>query len=233
MRRRGTRDLCGRNGRSEMVTATMGALQEEFTGHVRAGLFDSVERTLTNEVEAEDRMAEGIGWAWHEYQRRADRGEGTDPALLHHICRLRAQDIGRQLHTDGTWRIRDAYDRRAYRDGNVELLRLGGIRDDGNEDEEETLVEASVGRQAPQEDWIVSRIDLEAWLSELAADERKILLGRLSGFTLKEIGKELRQSVFQVCRKAKALGRELAIRAGIEVDMSDNRGRRRSPAPAS
>ena len=216
-----------------MVTVTMGALHEEFTNHVRDGLFAGVERTITNETEVEDRVAEGIGWAWHEYQRRAERREGTDPALLYHIARQRAQDIGRQLHADGTWRIRDAYDRRAYRDGNVELLRLSGIRDDGKEDEEETLVEASTGRQAPQEDWIVSRIDLEAWLRELTAEERTIVMGRLAGYKLSEIGKEIRQSVYRVCRTAKALGRELAIRAGIDVDMTDNRGRRRSRTSAA
>ena len=94
------------------------------------------------------------------------------------------------------------------------------------------LVEASIGRQAPQEDWIVSRIDLEVWLRELTADERKILLGRLSGYELAEIGAELRQTIYQVCRRAKALGKELAIRAGIEVDMSDNRGRRPRSATA-
>ena len=223
-----------------MVTATMGALQGEFADHMRAGLFTSIERTLTNEIEAEDRLAEGIGWAWREYQRRAERGEDTDPALLHHIARQRAQDIGRQLHTDGTWRLRDAYDRRAFRDRHVQLLRLGGICDDEEEVEEEILVEASIGRHAPQEDWIVSRIDLEAWLRELTAEERTIVMGRLAGYKLSEIGKEIRQSVFQVCRTAKALGRELATRAGIEVNVDERRGRPKGsgsgrscrPAPA-
>ena len=191
----------------------------------KAGLFDSIRATLTNEVEAEDRMAEGVAHAWRECRRRAERGQDTDPALLYHICRLRAHSIGRRIVCNGTRRYHDAYDRRAYRDGHVELLRLGGLTDDMEEDQEQTLVEATAQQRYAPEDWLISALDLERWIADLTTEDRGLIHARMSGDTLSEIAADLHVHTSTACRQIRRLGLDLAERAGIEIPKS-NRGRK-------
>ena len=198
---------------------------DRFEELFKAGLFDSVRRTLTNEVEADDRMAEGVAHAWREYRRRAERGQDTDPALLKHICRQRAQAIGRRIVCDRTWRCRDAYDARAYRDGHVALLRFTGLADDRDDDQEQTLVEASMQRRQDPEDWLISALDLEAWIADLTPEDRGLIFNRMSGSTLSEIATELHVDTSTACKHIHRLGLDLAERAGVEIRKS-NRGRK-------
>ena len=185
---------------------------------VRSGLFSSVRATLTNEDGADDRLQEGVAWAWREFVRHGAEGKSQDPALLKHICRLRAQDLGRQLVTDGTHRYRDAFDRRAYRDGLVTVERLHSPIDDADDDSGDTLIEASLAAQHDPEDWMNSHVDLETWWRRhLNEDERQLIKARWEGYSLSEIAAEFGKDISTACRRIRNIGRDLAKRAGLPV----------------
>jgi hypothetical protein len=186
-----------------------------FETKYRRGIFNPVARHLREDL-VEDRMAEGVGMAFEMFQKNAVRGHVMDDALLVHACRLRAIDLGRRLAgADGARPKTDVLDERNYREGRVEVLRLDGLIDDG--DEEQGLVGwAEVLANNPSRK-IVSAIDLEKWLSSLDAEDRLMLALRQGGHTLGGIGAATGRSTSVVFKRLRELGEELAKVADIEV----------------
>jgi len=198
----------------------------EFEEFFRAHLFDGVKTRLADTADTEERGAEALAWTWREMRRRAERGESTDLALARFIYSRRYHAIDRRLACDGSRRCYDAYDVRAYLAGEVELLRLGGIPDDSDdEDADITMLEASRQMTAEPERTMNSALDLRAWLKSLSAEEHELVTARMTGDTLEEIAQRHRTDVTVMCRRLHRLGHDLAARAEIEIPKS-NRGRR-------
>jgi DNA-directed RNA polymerase specialized sigma24 family protein len=61
-------------------------------------------------------------------------------------------------------------------------------------------------------------MDLESWLTSLPTDDRLLLALRQAGHTLTEISTATGRSITAVRVHLLALGRELAERAGVELD---------------
>lgn len=136
-----------------------------FAAKVRRGIFRPVARHLREDL-VDDRLAEGIGMAFEQYMHSVAEGRPMPDAVLVRACHLRAIDVGRRLAgADGARPKQDVYDERAYQAGHVELLRLDGLLDDG--DEEQGLIGwAEVMANNPSKQ-IVSAIDLERWLARM------------------------------------------------------------------
>jgi len=199
---------------------------QAFEAYFRARLFDRVQTRLADTADTEERGAEALAWTWREMRRRAKRGESTDPALARFIYSRRFHAIDRRLACDGTRRCHDVYDIRAYLAGEVELLRLGGIPDEGDdEDADITMLEASRQLTAEPERNLNSAIDLRAWLKSLSAEEHQLVSARMSGDTLDELARQHHADVTVMCRRLHRLGHDLAARAEVEIQKS-NRGRR-------
>ena len=186
-----------------------------FAKKVERGIFQPVARHLRDDL-LEDRLAEGVGMAFVQFTRSCARGEPMTDALLVQACHLRAIDLGRRLAgAGGSQPKRDVLDERNYREGRVEVLHLDGLL--GDEDDEghvRGLTEVEMGNPGR---WLVSAIDLETWLSRLAAGDRLMLALRRAGHTLEEISKTVGRSITAVLQRLRELGRELAERAGLEL----------------
>ncbi|WP_437316243.1 hypothetical protein [Sorangium sp. So ce385] len=108
-----------------------------------------------------------------------------------HACRLRAIDLGRQVVQSDGQPGRDVFDLRNHLSGPVELLRLGDFADedehrDPSEDEVPLgfgFAEATTTNPTRR---ILSAIDLTTWLTDLPAEDRRMLTLRAAGFTLEE-----------------------------------------------
>ena len=184
-----------------MNTAT---IQHEFTQKVCKGIFRPVKRHLSETAIDNDRYEEGLASAWNLYSKKATVGETVPDAILVHHCRLRATDLSRNLVGNGGRRREDVLDPRSYSRGKVELANFGEVG------------HAVLGQTSPEGD-LVSALDLQAWLLELADKDRKIVTGKAEGLTLKEIGRKVGMSFSGVRGRLQRLGEELAERAGLPV----------------
>jgi hypothetical protein len=202
----------------EMMTtpATAGA-RDQFARQVRRGMFNPVARHLRKDF-LDDRLAEGIGMAFEQYARSVAAGRPMEDALLVHACRMRAIDLGRRLAgADGARPKTDVFDERNYREGRVEILRLDGILDE-EEDEEQGLLDwAELDALDPARE-LASAIDLETWLGGLGTEDRTMLALRQAGHTLGGIGAAMGRSTSAVFARLRALGRELAERTGVAME---------------
>jgi hypothetical protein len=196
-------------------------VSQAFAEKVRAGIFRPVARHLREDL-VEDRMAEGIGMAFEQYLTRAAEGRVMPDALLVQACHMRAVDLSRRLAgAGGAQPKRDVMDERNFKEGRVEVLRLDGLlSDDEDEGVALRLTDVEIGNPAR---WLVSAIDLETWLSHLASGDQLILRLRCAGHTLDEIAKTTGRSITAVLQRLRELGRELAERAGVELDVKAQR----------
>lgn len=203
------------------------AIQLQFTDKVKSGIFEPVASYITDPNKREDRMQEGLWAAWQCYRRGIVETSHVDDALLVHACRLRATALGRQVHTDGTHHLRDAMDPRNFHEGRVEILRLGDIHNDIDDDCDRTVNPYLRERGVSPEIWNVSAHDLYTWLADLDDRDVSMLEGRFEGDGLPEIARETGVSTSTACRRLHELGHQLADRAGIKVDtFGERRGRR-------
>jgi len=198
------------------VAATAVDVKHEFADKVRRGIFSPVARHLREDL-VEDRLAEGVGMAFEQYVRSAARGRPMPDALLVQACHLRAIDLPRRLAGAQGARPRgDVYDERNYLEGRVEVLRLDGLLDDG--DEEQGLFGlARLDAANPARD-LASAVDLERWIGRLGPEDRMMLALRQCGHTLGGIGVALGMSTSAVFKRLRDLGQELAEVAGVEVE---------------
>ena len=187
-----------------------------FAAKVRRGIFRPVARHLREDL-VEDRLAEGIGMAFEQYMHSVAECRPMPDAVLVRACQLRAIDVGRRLAgTSGARPRSDVYDERNYNDGRVELLRLDGLLDDG--DEQQGLVGwAELEAQNPAKK-LASAVDLERWLGRLTQEDRMMLALRQAGHTLGGIGAAMGRSTSAVFKRLRQLGVELAEVAGVEVE---------------
>ena len=208
---------------------TQEQINEAFSRKVRAGVFNPVKRYLTNDPTAEDRWQDAVAQTWRMFSRYAtDKGKVLDDGILVHSCRQRAVDLDRHfVPADGTRRNQDLLDPRAFRDGKVEVLRIDGIHEDGGAEGDRGLnvgfAEALASNPALK---IRSAIDLESWIGELSHRDRYIMEARMAGYSLGQIAADLDVSTSNIFARAKALGLELAARAGVRIDLT-GRGRGR------
>jgi hypothetical protein len=105
-------------------------------------------------------------------------------------------------------------DVRNYIEGKIEVLRLDKIIHDRGEVDMLGLAEVMASNPIRK---IVSAIDLEAWLAELSDDDRALLSMRMAGHGWVEIGAALCISGSSAWSRCRNLGRELAVRAHVEV----------------
>ncbi len=206
-------------------------LNEEFSRKVRRGIFQPVARHLTNESTAEDRLQDGVCQTWQMYYRYATEKDNVlHDAILVHYCKRRAVDLDRHFVPPGCCRRKDVLDPRGYRDGRVEVLNIDGICEDSDEDDALQVGYAEVLAPTPERK-LNSALDLKSWLRDLSRQEREILKGKLDGFTIAEIAVHLGLNSSKVFQEAKRLGLDLAARAGVKIDFSNERrggGRSRS-----
>jgi hypothetical protein len=198
-----------------MPAASAAYAKHMFDSKVRAGIFQPVARHLREDL-VEDRLAEGVGMAFAQYVENAGQGRLLDDALLVHIAYLRAIDLGRRVAgAQGARSRSDVFDERNYKDGRVDLLRLDGLLDDG--DEEQGLFDWSLATGSDVAWRLASAIDLERWVSSLDEGDRRMLALRQAGHTLAEISLVTGRSMSFVCARLRELGEELAARMGIKL----------------
>jgi hypothetical protein len=201
-----------------MMPAATADVRRAFAEKVERKMFAPVVRHLREDL-VEDRLAEGVGMAFEQYLRSVAEGRPMPDALLVRACHLRAIDLPRRLAgADGARPKQDVYDERAYQAGHVELLRLDGLRDWDDGDEEQGLFGlAEVMANNPSKK-IVSAIDLETWLGRLVPEDRMMLALRQAGHTLGGIAAALGRSTSAVFKRLRELGEQLAVVAGVEVE---------------
>jgi len=204
-------------------------INKQFTAKVRAGIFNPVRRYLTNSYTAEDRWQEAVALTWLMYARYATRGKVLDDGILVQKCRWTATDLSRRFVPAGdTQPYKDALDPRAYRDGRVTVHRLDGIVDDEREGDRALEIGLAEALAASPERKLNSAHDLRQWVGDLSFRDQAILELKMAGYTLEQIAHELDLGISTVCQRAKALGLELARRAGVRIDLGKNaRGRPR------
>jgi hypothetical protein len=198
-------------------TALAVDVKREFAAKVARGMFSPVARHLRTDI-AEDRLAEGIAMAFELYVKSVAKGAPLPDALLVHACHLRAIDLSRRVAgSQGGHPKRDVFDPRNYTDGKLELLSLDGGLEDLEGQSTLGYAEPCVPSPARR---FASAMDLESWLSGLDVDDRLLLALRQAGHTLTEISSATGRSITAVRVHLLALGRELAERAGVELDVA-------------
>ena len=95
---------------------------------------------------------------------------------------------------------------------------------DGRRSEEVSLAREVADN--PEERWN-SALDLQSWVGQQAFQAQGILARKMQGATTKEVAHELRLPYLVTWRKEKALGADLAARAGVRI--RDTRRRRGDP----
>ena len=197
-------------------------INEEFSDKIKRGIFNPVRRHIKIDHEAEDLWQDAVAQTWSMYSRYArDKDTVLDDAILVHSCRQRATDLGRRfVGTMGAHCTnQDVMDARAYRDGLVKVYKLNGTHDDEQIDETDRAIEVSLAESlavALEDQWI-SAIDLQRWVGEQCFQDQAILSGKMEGKTTKEIAHESHLPYIVTWRKEKALGQELATRAGVQI----------------
>ncbi len=204
---------------------TQQEVNEAFEDKMHRKIFNTVKRHILIEHEAEDRWADAVAQTWAMFSRYAtEKDIVLSDAILVHSCRQRATDLSRRFvgaqGARGT--NQDVMDARCFRDGHVRVYRLGGIHDDEQADENDRSIEISLVEsmaEDPEEKWN-SAIDLESWVGEQCFQNQAILTRKQEGYTTKDIAHQLHLPYLPTWRKEKALGHELAERAGIKIRTS-------------
>ena len=207
-------------------------INEEFEDKVRRGIFNPVDRFITNRDEAEDRLQEAICQTWETYTRYAtEKGKILDDALIVHRCRLFAIDQPRRfVKADGTHcRNQDVLDPRVYQTGLAVVLRLDWDEvDEGHNGRHSQEVGLAREVAADPTHKLNSALDLEKWIGELSHRDRHIMEAKWVGIETKQIAHDLDLSHATAWRIEKKLGYALAQRAGVRIDSSRERRGRRS-----
>lgn len=208
-------------------------INQRFSDKVRRGIFNPVARFLTNLSTAEDQLQDAVAQTWLMFRRYArDRGKVLDDGILVHSCRQRAVDLGRRFvgSNGATCRNQDALDPRAYRDGTVEVLRLDGAAGDNVAGYSAMAVGWAETLAANPSRKLRSAYDLLKWLGQLSHRDRSILEARMLGYSLGQIAADLGLTTSTVYTRARKLGLELAVRAGIRILTGGSRRKRTRPA---
>ena len=199
----------------------MTKVNQTFDDKVRRGIFNPIARFVTNHADSEDRVQDAVCQTWAMYRRYAvEKDTVLDDALLVKKASWVVTDLARRfVGKDGaSCRCQDVHSQAAYRAGNVELLRLDCIDDDGAEEDRSIsfgYAEAEAGNPAHK---LNSAIDLEAWLGGLTHMDRSIMEAKMAGFTTTQIASDLDLTYGVAYRKEKQLGHELAARAGVRIE---------------
>jgi hypothetical protein len=193
---------------------TMVDVKRAFAAKVARGMFQPVARHLRSDI-AEDRLAEGIAMAFELFAKSAAAGHPVNDAILVHRCHMRAIDLSRRVAgAGGAHPKRDVLDERNYHAGHLEIVSL-------DVEFEDMEGQATLGFDEPEipnpARRLVSAMDLETWLSSLAAEDRLLLALRQAGHTLNEMAAVTGRSITAVRVRLLALGRELAERAGVDL----------------
>jgi len=209
----------------EEKPVTQQEVNEAFEDRLRRKIFHPVKRHILIEHEVEDRWADAVAQTWAMFSRYAtEKGCILPDAVLVHSCKQRACDLNRRfVGTQGARGTnRDVLDPRAFRDGHVRVYRLGGIHDDEQADEADRAIEVSLAESMaddPEQRWN-SALDLESWIGQQTFQDQGLMSGKMMGKTTKELAHETHLPYMVAWRKEKALGHELASRAGVEIRTS-------------
>jgi hypothetical protein len=201
-----------------MMLAATADVRREFARKVERKMFAPVARHLREDL-VEDRLAEGIGMAFEQYMHSVAEGRPMEDALLVRACHMRAIDLGRRLAgAQGARPRSDVFDERNYKAGTVEVLRLDGLRDWDDGDQEQALFGWAEPDAISPARMLASAVDLETWLGQLAPEDLLLLALRQAGHTLGGIGAAMGRSTSVVFKRLRELGQELAEVAGVEVE---------------
>ena len=195
-----------------------------------ARAFKPVARFVSDKANEEDRLAEAVAMTYEMDQRYAGRGKMLDPGILVHACRLRATDPTRRFVKTDAQQARDVLHQPNFSAGKVEVHRLDGLldRDSGGfESEGDRALELALHARLVEDPTMKlnSAVDLAAWLDTLETQDVTLLVLRQSGYTLTEIAEATDGSTSKVFSRLKALGNELAERAGIAVSKKPRKPR--------
>ena len=202
-------------------------LNEEFSNKIKRGIFNPVDRFITNRAEAEDRLQDAVCQTWAMYSRYAtERDVVLEDAILVHSCRQRATDLARRfVGANGAMcRNQDVMDPRVYQSELATVLRLDWDDVDEGHDGRHSQ-EVGLAREVaddPEPRWI-SALDLQAWVGDQCFQDQGILSRKMEGHTTKELAHEIHLPYLVTWRKEKALGADLAARAGVLIK---SRGKR-------
>ena len=217
-----------------LVSPTEFELRAAFNNKVRRGIFAPVARHLPSEI-AEERLQDAVAQTYEMYRRYGlEKNIVVPDAVLVHFCRLRATDANRYfVPSAGYCRRKCALDWRNFRDGRVEILHLDGAldADEGSAEGDRELLGLAQAECGASTRKIHSAIDLLDWLDGLVESDQQMLAGRMAGFTLQEVAGDIGVSLATVFARTKKLGKELAVRAGVELGGRD-RSKRRRGGPA-
>ena len=204
-----------------------------FTDLVERGVFRPLLRHFNDPDLGEERLQEGIAFAWTLARRTAaEEGRMADTALLVHHAALRARELRRTIvPADGRQPSRDVMSPAAYREGHVEVLRLDGIALESEDDLPWCPAVGWANEDVTNpERHVNSAVDLDAWLSELTHRDRHLMEAKAAGYETTRIAADLGLKYGVVYRRQKKLGRELAVRAGVRIaGPKPQRNRRRGP----
>ena len=209
------------------------AARVRFEEIVRAGALRVCERAVHYAVDREDRIQEGLAFAWQWFARQATLGRIPDTALVVHVCRLRTRDRGRRfVPGDGTRWGEDVF---VQQERGLELRRLDGVHDhdeDGEHHEDDPSLGLAIPGRCNPNDNLISALDLATWLDSLPTVDRAMVIMRGDGHRLEEIAKATGRSVAMVFRRTRRLGYQLADRAAVDVSrLGRCAGTRRSETP--
>ena len=197
-------------------------VNREFEDKLHRKIFNPVRRHITIDHEAEDRWQDAVCQTWAMYSRYAlEKDTVLEDAILVHSCRQRIVDLDRRFvgTLGASCTNQDVMDPRCFRDGHARVYRLGGIHDEGQADETDRSLEVSLAEsmaEDPEQRWI-SAIDLETWVGDQTFQDQGILTRKMEGHSTKDMAHELHLPYLVTWRKEKALGQELADRAGVKI----------------
>lgn len=198
-------------------TPTVVDARAQFAALIDCGVFKPCERFVCRDQDYEERVQEGLGLTYRWYAQQVAAGTTPDLALTRHACHMRMIDRSHRLDSgDRRHWTSDVYAMQGRR--GVELRRLQLVDDaDDRLEEDPHLGLAEPGAQDPSEK-MNSALDLEAWLKQLSADDRRLLAMKQAGYGLEAIGKKLKLTSATTWKYGQQLGHDLAERAGITIE---------------
>lgn len=210
-------------------------LNQEFSDKIKQGIFNPVDRFITDRAEAEDRLQDAVCQTWQMYMRYGtEKGVVLEDAILVHSCQQRATDLARRFvgASETMCRNQDVLDPRVYRSGLAVVLRLDWEDvDEGHNGRHSQEVGLAREVAADPTHKLNSALDLEKWLGELSHRDRHLMGGKWVGIDTKQIAHDLDIPHTTAWRLEKKLGHDLARRAGVSIDSSRERRGRRDDRP--
>jgi len=162
-----------------------------------------------------------LAWNFQNLKNAAAKGKVLSIGEQIKFMRRRAVELRsgtrRYFGNNGGHLAKDVFNKNLYYSGKIKLLKIHYDDDSGNEENpnrgrSEIAVFTSL---KDVEAGCIFNLDLEVFLSGLSKTETTILLKKLEGFSINEIGEIVRLSRYSVATKLKNIGRRYGEFSGI------------------